>query len=78
LTAAKSPRSQLTVAKYIRSQLDVAKSPSSQLCLSVVCLSYWQHRRTSVVSLKNNGLHFCGGALVSLKHVLTAGHCVVE
>ena len=29
-----------------------------------------------MVSLKNNGNHFCSGTFVSDKHVLTAGQCV--
>ena len=31
-----------------------------------------------VVSLRENGNHFCSGCLITGKHVLTAGRCIVK
>ncbi|XP_063227573.1 trypsin-2-like isoform X2 [Bacillus rossius redtenbacheri] len=30
------------------------------------------------VSLKSGGAHFCGGAIIALNRILTAGHCVTQ
>ncbi|OWA50950.1 putative Ovochymase-2 [Hypsibius exemplaris] len=36
------------------------------------------HEFPFMVSLQKDGSHFCGGVLLSAKHVLTAAHCLVD